>query len=245
MDIYCIRRKSRIMAIGDFSSVTDLSLDKFPPSRYILSSMITLDEENEIAKRVQKGIDKRIDYWIQEKRYVKRLIICALVFLIVYFLCSLVIRDPLPLVDEIIVSLAFSVLAWIMISKRDLQAKEARSLKERWKDNILASELTYTSFIDDIEEYFRKIEDISFKELPYMLLDDSLPLYDGEIDAGFISALDSYLDNSKKLEKRYIMQLNGGKSNPRKIAKSLLQDYSTGNLDLYFLAFYIGYSRKR
>jgi len=244
MDIFCIRKKNEIVSLADFQNLISKDVEEAPVSRYILSSLITPDEERILSFKLIKAIDKRIDYWIQERRYLRRLIISSIVFLLLYFLCSLTIRDPLPLIDELLVGFAGAIIAWRFISKRDLEAIDAKRQKDIWHKSIIDAELSYSSAMEEIESYCQNLEDIGFKELIERIADGTLDRYRGERLDGLKSALDSVLCFSKKLEKRYIAQIYSKKIAGYKLKKHLLQDYTLGNLDLYFLAFYLGYSKE-
>jgi hypothetical protein len=60
------------------------------------SGMLTKNQKDEVTYALYAAIDFSVDRWIQNKQYVPRLLICALIFTASYFLLSLAIRDPIP-----------------------------------------------------------------------------------------------------------------------------------------------------
>lgn len=244
MDIFCLRRERGILALADFKTIIESGPEEVSTSRYIISTTISPQEEDEIADKIIPALDKRINYWIQDKHYIVRLFISALVFILLYFFCSLVIKDPLPLIDELLISLTGSAISWFIVAKRDIEAKIAKNARREWHSSIENAELLYSSEIGEIEEYLAVIDRINFKDLIGRIVDNDIPEYNGTYSKPLRAALDSYLHYSKKLERRYISELDCGEYNGQKLIKNLLQDYSTGNLDLYLLAFAMGFRQK-
>ena len=244
MKIFCIRRNEGIMPIVDFKSIFEGGNLSVPSSSYVLASMMTRDEEKDVSASVISGLEKRVNYYIQDKHYLWRLFASAGVFLILYLFMSLAIRDPLPMLDEILIASVGAFITWILIAKHDTNARFAIKTKNEWRDSVIAADLEYSNTMEFVDEYMAKLETIGFKDLIKMLADGDVPLYEDEMVDGLDKALDSLLYYTKKLEAKYIKQLNKGNFDPVKMKKSLMQDYTLGNLDVYLLAFILGYSRK-
>ena len=240
MNIYCIRHKDDFLAVADFDKALNSGEFDLSPSNYILSGMITEDEEETINREIVDGLYRRLDRWIQEKRYLPRLVLSSLVFLLCYLFCSLVVRDPIALIDELIISSAASVFAWIIISRKDLKAKCVLDAKEKWQKNIDDADFVYKSYIGELEFYFDEISSIGFKDLIKRIANRDLPPFDSECNLAFKQSLESYLNSSKKLESNYIKEIRRGKTKERRLEKHLLSDYFSGNLDIYLLAFCLG-----
>ena len=245
MDIYILKKKKESIAIADFRTLSYVDFDKVPNSKYILSSLITPEEERCISYSFLLGLDKWIGYQIQDRHYPKRFIVSSIVFLFLYLFCSLTVHDPIPIIDEIAIGLVGAFITWHILSSHDIEAKDTKEKKNLLHESVMKAEFSYSSFMSDIEEYYQKIEEIGFKELLSMIADNTLPEYGFEYQLGFGQALDSYLGFSKKLEKRYVEEIKKNRISGKRLKKHLLADYVTGNLDLYFLAFYIGYSKNK
>ena len=95
------------------------------------SGMLTKAQKDEASYALYTAIDFSVDRWIQDKQYVPRLLVSALVFMVVYFFMSLVIRDPIPIVDELLISSGLTIFCWITLAKRDTRSSIA--IKRRYE----------------------------------------------------------------------------------------------------------------
>ncbi len=102
------------------------------------SGMLTKSQKDEATYALYSAIDFCVDRWIQNKQYVPRLLICALIFTASYFVLSLAIRDPLPLIDEIAISVGLTLLGWSALAKRDTRSSVAQ--RRRYELKVRASE---------------------------------------------------------------------------------------------------------
>lgn len=98
-----------------------------------LSSSADTAVKETVVYRLYSEIDIAVDAWIQELKYIPRLINSALTFLVVYFFFSLVVRDPIPMLDEFIFSsgASFGVYMWTASKNRksELATKKRAELK--------------------------------------------------------------------------------------------------------------------
>jgi hypothetical protein len=88
--------------------------------------MLTKNQRDEASYALYAAIDFSVDRWIQNKQYIPRLLISAAVFTASYFFLSLVIRDPVPMVDELLISGGLVLLAWNYLAKRDTRSSIAQ-----------------------------------------------------------------------------------------------------------------------
>ena len=77
------------------------------------------DEERDaallsVAGRCEDIVRRRV----QERCYIPSLLLSALVFLLVYLFLSLAVRDPVPMVDELLAASVLSVLCFTLIRRR-------------------------------------------------------------------------------------------------------------------------------
>ncbi len=90
------------------------------------SGMLTKNQRMKLPMHSTQSIDFSVDRWIQNKQYIPRLLISAAVFTASYFFFSLVIRDPVPMVDELLISGGLVLLAWNYLAKRDTRSSIAQ-----------------------------------------------------------------------------------------------------------------------
>lgn len=121
-------------------------------------------------------IDSAVDLWIQELKYIPRLINSALAFLVIYFFLSFVIRDPLPLVDELIGASIAAVAVYLITaskSKRSTLAMKRRSELKGLVDQMGIRE------DPTLEVYERLLDD--FDQLPPLTLADQITENDEQL----------------------------------------------------------------
>jgi hypothetical protein len=93
-----------------------------------------------------------VKLWVCELRFLPRFLISAGVFLVAYFFASFVIRDPLPVIDELIIGLAASVLTYFLIGKRFLSSRTAEEKRGDLYTIIDGIAFTESAFVTKAEE---------------------------------------------------------------------------------------------
>jgi len=110
-------------------------------------------------------IEYAVGQWIMDKRYVPRLLVCAGVFLVVYFFGSLVVRDPIPMIDELAVSIIVSVVFWKYLSRRDVASAIAVKEKGLLKDKASDMRVEITPALVEVENFLSHMEAMEHGEL--------------------------------------------------------------------------------
>jgi hypothetical protein len=98
-------------------------------------------------------IEEEVRDWIGESRFIPRFLISAGVFLLVYVGLSLAVRDPLPVVDEIALSLAAAIGAFFLRRRRDMRSDRALSKRMKLRnkvDGIVFSESEFVKRLEDL-----------------------------------------------------------------------------------------------
>ena len=80
---------------------------------------------NDLYRQVEQSVKD----WTAERKFIPRFLISTSAFLVVYFLTSFVIRDPIPMVDELLLGLAAAVVVYLVLMKRDSDSKKATEMK--------------------------------------------------------------------------------------------------------------------
>ncbi|MGE4454043.1 MAG: hypothetical protein AB7D92_05865 [Sphaerochaeta sp.] len=122
------------------------------------SGMLTKNQQDEASYALYAAIDFSVDRWIQNKQYIPRLLLSALVFTTSYFFLSLAIRDPLPMLDELLISGGLVLLAWTYLAKRDTRSSVAQRRRYELKlrcgerEQVTDEQLfAVESFLDEAE----------------------------------------------------------------------------------------------
>jgi len=143
----------------DSRTVSDFDQQK--GIRVYVSDRITESEKENFLYAIYAGIDASVNRWIQELKYIPRFINAAAVFLVVYFFMSFVIRDPIPVLDELLVSGAAAVGVYLWTAARNRKSDIA--MKKRIELKRLADESTFTvdSTLKDVEELLKQYDEMS------------------------------------------------------------------------------------
>lgn len=137
---------------------------------FFSSSSVNSSEIDESRIQTYNEIDTSVELWIQEKRYFPRLIISAFVFLVVYFFMSLVIRDPIPMLDELVGSTIASIAMWYYISTKDKKGPITNKKKLEIKREISNSEYKELPALVTIEMYLDYLRGFDIIDLSDSLL---------------------------------------------------------------------------
>lgn len=239
--IYYIRRDDKPLLFVNLDNLKkgEGSVDKFV---YKLSSSISREEERIARDAVLSSIERDLSLYIQDKSYIKRLLLTALLFIISYFFLSFVVRDPIPMIDELIISSVVALFVWMMAKKHDYESVLVGSDRENYRRALEEAEFEYTSEVQNVEEYIAMLKGLDLKALSVLIASNDLPALD-ELSDELVSAIEYSVLHSNKLIARYSREILTSAKNPLSISKSIIKDSATGNLDPILLALYIKISQ--
>ncbi|MDC7246505.1 MAG: hypothetical protein PQJ47_11450 [Sphaerochaetaceae bacterium] len=201
---------------------------------------------DEALLTLYRQIDRGVDRWIQDVRYLPRLLIGGLIFLISYFFFSLAVRDPIPMVDELVIASVITILSLSFISRRD--KKSSLSVKRRFELKQNASNLTFET--DDslavVEEYLYRYSQMEMIDLIDAMLNlegsslDRLDLdfedeHVKEFALLFIENLEYNFKNEYQLSKKY-QKMKHDEKQLESFSGQLLKSGMNGDVDLSLLA---------
>lgn len=98
-------------------------------------------------------IESAVRSWVSEIRFIPKFLISTVLFLLTYVFCAVVIRDPIPILDEIAISFGVGVLTYFLLGRRDKNSNIA--LKKRVE---LRTKVDQIIFEEDV--FVKKVEDI-------------------------------------------------------------------------------------
>ena len=241
MNIYYLRRRGVPLVLSSLPAVDFGALS--PETRFsiISSGFITGEEERDIAGNVAGAAHISMLRWLQDKRYIPRLIVSAALFLILYLFFSLVIRDPVPMLDELLFSFIGSVALWVLMLRADGHSSFMREKMEIIERSVYDSELSCSGDMAVIEEYYESLYSCSLMETASMIAAGTLPklpeLHDGWAE-DFSSALLLHLRNCDSGIHRTLRRIEED-GEREKTVMFLVHQVSTGSLDILDLALYL------
>lgn len=148
---------------------------------------------NELYRRIEQGVKS----WMNDVRFIPKFLLAAGAFVVTYFFMSYVVRDPLPVIDEIALGLAAGVLAFLLLGRRDLASKKA--MKKRVDLRVLVDRVVFreSDFVGRVEAELHRHEGRSAEEVTRAVVEPvQQELGEGcrEEAAQFIRALEGRFD---------------------------------------------------
>ncbi len=215
------------------------------------STMLSRQQADEVTFNLYNFIDFSVDRWIQDRFYVPRLLLSALVFTVSYFIFSLAVRDPIPMIDELIISTVLAIITWRSVAKRDRRSSLAQHRRQRLK--VQASERR-SEIVDElfgIEEFLDELAGRDYYTLSYSLCgvgEGKAVNFTHSVEQEMIDEMSELLPlvlrTSYKEVLRYRDQINalkGGSIKKReRLGNRLYQAAQKGEVDLPLLALALG-----
>lgn len=112
-----------------------------------------------------QAVDSAVMSWIQDRRFIPNLFYSAGVFLVLYFVFSFGIRDPILMVDELILAVAGTAGFYWYRLRKDRIRPQAVELADELKTKIDRIEFREDSFVKEVEGLLHRFESISGERL--------------------------------------------------------------------------------
>ncbi|NCC66326.1 MAG: hypothetical protein EOM15_16950 [Spirochaetia bacterium] len=245
---YLQRQKRESLCLSPYLDVENANrLEEDEQVMLKASGMLTKNQRDEVSYSLYSAIDFSVDRWIQNKQYVPRLLISALVFTVSYFILSLAIRDPLPMVDELLISGGLAVFTWISLAKRDTRSSVAQRRRTALKIKSSEREEVIEEELFALEQYLDDLHNADALELCHSLcLVSTLPLkplsYEGssEVTKALAHLLDLHLRVRDKALHRTVLKIvqqRRQRKSDFRLAQHLFHLQMQQKLDLPLLAF--------
>ena len=171
--------------------------------------------KNDLYRLVETGVRN----WLYDMRFIPKFLISAGLFVVVYFFMTFVIRDPLPIVDEIAIALGASIVRFILIGRRDIKSDTAAKRRLSLRTAVDRVSFTESPFVVRLEEYLHETESGTLEEVVQKIVDpnDKLEIDEAQRDEArqFVKACEAMfrLKNAKrdeKMLKRYLERTSKG-----------------------------------
>ena len=159
-------------------------------------------------------IESAVKSWINDIRFIPRFVLSAAVFLIIYLIAAVVIRDPIPVIDELALGLGGSIAMFFVLSKKDQNSE--KSSKKRLYLRLVVDKIVFEEdeFVKEVEEVLHYNESIDRNGLinSISIVDEKSFCNSSPED---IKQLISYLDNrfSGKIYRKKIENLENLEKN--------------------------------
>lgn len=216
--------------------------------QWLVSTGVHAQEKDEALLTLYQQIDRGVDRWIQDARYIPRLLISAAIFLLTYFFFSLAVRDPLPMIDELLISVAVSIVTATLLARRDTKSEMAMKRRLALKQQASQCKFTVQEPLGDYEDCLdacEAIETIDLAERLALTSDKELPPRPTPDNSAIDSVHDLLIQqvklSDKNLYRRYVkvMEVHHAGVPDEALAAHLVKLALAGTFDLSLLAFLV------
>lgn len=196
-----------------------------------------------LRNELYRMVDASVRLWIGELRFIPRFLISTAVFLVVYFVTSYFIRDPLPIIDELVLGLVAAVVAFLWLGRRYGASQQATARRAELRAAVDRISFTESSFLKRVEEVLHDHEAHELQTIRSILtpLEHTLDA-DERVEAEhLVSMLERRLDlrrlkRDERVLKRFVDRGAPGESTIRRWLESQ-------KLDAPLYALYKGFKR--
>ena len=239
MNIYFMRRRGVPLVLSSLPGEDFGSFSTETAFRIISSGTLSEGDAAAACRTISSEGRMALRKYLQERRYIPRLLISAGAFLLAYLFFSLA-------ADELLFSFIVSAALWIILSRTD---EESAFMKEKMliiDRAIASSSVLHSSDMALIEDYYDRLCLMSVMELAEAVASGSLPglqgLSEDWID-DFSSALLLHMRASDKGLDKTISRIESS-DDRRRTARFLIYQVTIGSLDMPNLALYIALSSR-
>lgn len=239
-EVYFIRTGEEKLTVS--SLATSSRPDGISSLEIHSSGLLTVAERREAERVLVSDLRRSVSRYIQERHYIPRLLVSALIFLLVYFFLSLVVRDPIPMVDELIAAAVGAAAFWLWAMKHDSTLAVSSKLMLDLGTAVRSAEVVLDDYLNAVEAYMYDVDQrytvlTLCDTLALVKRDEELPFFIETLPDDFKRTLRDYLSvNDRKLMK-FLSRIERNKSADKKLAADLLQAASSDHLDLSLLCF--------
>lgn len=96
-------------------------------------------------------VEQEVGAWVADARFVPRFLLSSGVFLISYLFLSIVVRDPIPVLDEVAISLGISIAVYFLLGRRDMKSETALKRRIALRTHVDGIVFMENAFVKRIE----------------------------------------------------------------------------------------------
>jgi hypothetical protein len=178
-------------------------------------------------------IESAVKSWISDIRFIPHFILSAVLFLVIYLTAAVVVRDPIPVIDELALALGGSITLFFVLTKKDQNSE--KTSKKRLELRLVMDKIVFEEdeFVKEVEEVLHYNESIDKSGLIDSILTSDARKF-GNSNPEDMKQLISYLDTyfSGKIYRKKIVNLD-------KLEKSKISKWAEDNkIDLSLFVMY-------
>lgn len=214
----CLKRNSGSLLVLVHELFFDYVLGTANTQLYgLLGSQLDTKYIHEVKIILTRLAKNSIKQQFGEKVFIYSFLAASATFFLSFFFMSIVIRDPIPIIDELLVSLAASIAVYLLVRKRIRDANNITELEANTLPRIAALQLRVHTVVQSIEDALHDYDSkdmIALQELRNT--QDQRLAGISRTDAAFLAALFAqYIESSeyrmqKKLNRKSFRRVIDG-----------------------------------
>jgi hypothetical protein len=118
---------------------------------------------NELYRRIETDVRD----WINERRFIPRFLIASTIFLMVYLFMAVVIRDPIPIVDELLIAGGSGIAGFFVVGRRFEQSRVASRRRVALRAKVDGVVFSESPFVLEAEDLLHALEEVSPESREY------------------------------------------------------------------------------
>jgi len=138
--------------------------------QWISSGMVEADQIKDLDNAAYLQIEKGVNLESQEENYYSRLFISAGVFIVVYFVMSFAIRDPIPIIDELGLASIATWGTWRYLKRRNNKGEMSLKKKLELKTRVSEASFEILPFVGTVENYLDNLKSVNALTLSDMII---------------------------------------------------------------------------
>ncbi len=135
------------------------------------------EDLNKVKSELKVSIEKAVNRWINDSKFLLHMVMAGGVFLVSFYFLSYVIRDPLPMVDEIILSVLLGGLAFYRLKNQQYQSDKAIERKLEMEQYLQSLPVEKSGFLMQVELYLEKLGDMDHSEVKKIIDSGAVPAF--------------------------------------------------------------------
>lgn len=114
---------------------------------------------NELYRRIENDVRD----WINERRFIPRFLIASAAFMVVFLFLSLVVHDPIPVLDESLFGLGAGIVVFVAVGRRFEQSGVAGQRRVMMRTRVDAVIFSEDPFVVSLENLLQRCEDTDYQ----------------------------------------------------------------------------------
>ena len=206
-NIYYLKWNSRSLLLSEKNDRDLISALEEEDIRILHGEHLSEDDLRSIKLSLKVSIEKGVNRWIADSRFLLHCVMAAAVFLVSYYFLSYVIRDPLPVVDEVVLSGVLAFLAYIRLRNQEYRSEKAVSRKLELEQSLSDLSCESSPFLSQAELYLEKLAGMKDKERNEMIESGGVPVFFSSEKKQLLRFYKALNRSGRKVKKNYPREL--------------------------------------